>query len=49
MMLPNQIKEKAQNISLMIFDVDGVLTVTITDLNTGEVTEIVIGGAAGGG
>ncbi|MFT5592638.1 MAG: 3-deoxy-D-manno-octulosonate 8-phosphate phosphatase (KDO 8-P phosphatase) [Oceanicoccus sp.] len=26
MMLPNQIKEKARNISLMIFDVDGVLT-----------------------
>ena len=26
MMLPNQIKEKARNVSLMIFDVDGVLT-----------------------
>lgn len=26
MMLPNQIKEKARNIALMIFDVDGVLT-----------------------
>ncbi|MGR6873841.1 KdsC family phosphatase [Pseudomonas sp. HK3] len=26
MMLPNHIKEKARNISLMIFDVDGVLT-----------------------
>jgi 3-deoxy-D-manno-octulosonate 8-phosphate phosphatase (KDO 8-P phosphatase) len=26
MMLPNQIKEKAKNIALMIFDVDGVLT-----------------------
>ncbi len=26
MMLPNQIKEKAQSISLVIFDVDGVLT-----------------------
>jgi len=35
--------------TVILDNVDGVLTVTITDLNTGEVTEIVIGGAAGGG
>ena len=35
--------------TVILDNVDGVLTVTTTDLNTGDVTEIVIGGAAGGG
>lgn len=37
MMLPNQVKEKAKNITLMVFDVDGVLTDgTLVYSGTGE-------------